>query len=341
MLARIITCLTLAALVALPTSAHAQKKKKQANVWTKPNQAKKQDPDFSIQGEYTGEINADGGMKVGCQVVALGKGEFAGAVFFGGLPGDGWNGERMPAIKARKADDGTVTFVGEQGDGVLKDGVLTIVVDGSEVGSLKRVERKSKTLGKKAPKDATVLFNGKSTDHWEHAEMDGKLLAFAPRGNGKSGTTTKEKFNDFSMHIEFRTPYMPRARGQGRGNSGIYLQGRYEIQMLDSFGLSGENNECGGIYQIAKPKENMCYPPLRWQTYDIDFTAAKYDGEGKLVSHPKMDVHHNGVLIHKNLELPHTTTAAPNKKPGPSAGPIYLQDHSNPVRYRNIWIVKK
>jgi hypothetical protein len=133
---------------------------------------------------------------------------------------------------------------------------------------------------------------------------------------------------------------MPYARGQGRANSGCYLQGRYEVQILDSFGLEGKNNECGGIYTIKDPDVNMCFPPLAWQTYDIDYTAAKYDESGKKTAHARMTVKHNGVLIHENVELTKATTAAPVKE-GPEPGPIYIQDHGNPIRFRNIWVAEK
>ena len=135
-------------------------------------------------------------------------------------------------------------------------------------------------------------------------------------------------------------PLMPAARGQGRANSGCYMQGRYEVQILDSFGLSGENNECGGIYTIAKPSVNMCLPPLTWQTYDVDYTAAKFDADKKKTANAKLTVRHNGVLIHENVELPKGTTAAPVAE-GPEPGPIYIQDHGNPIRFRNIWLVEK
>ena len=110
--------------------------------------------------------------------------------------------------------------------------------------------------------------------------------------------------------------------------------------MLDSFGLEGKNNECGGLYELKDPDFNMCLPALTWQTYDIDYTAAKYD-DGKAVAPPRITVEHNGVVIHKDIELPidRGTRSAP-VKPGPEPGPIYLQDHSSPVRYRNIWVLE-
>jgi hypothetical protein len=132
---------------------------------------------------------------------------------------------------------------------------------------------------------------------------------------------------------------MPAGKDQGRGNSGVYLQGRYEVQILDSFGLAGEHNECGGIYSVKAPDVNMCYPPLAWQTYDIDFTAAEF-ADGKKVKDARMTVKHNGVVIHENVAVPKATTAAILGE-GPEPGPIYLQDHGNPVRFRNVWVVEK
>jgi hypothetical protein len=179
-----------------------------------------------------------------------------------------------------------------------------------------------------------VLFDGKSADAFVGGKMtDDGLL--------EQGCTSKQKFGSCKVHIEFRLPYQPEDRGQARGNSGVYVGARYECQMLDSFGLKGENNECGGLYSVKAPDVNMCLPPLAWQTYDIDYTAAKYEGD-KLVANPRVTIAHNGVVIHNDVELPgeRSTTAAPNK-PGPEPGPIYLQDHGNPVRYRNIWVVEK
>ena len=133
-------------------------------------------------------------------------------------------------------------------------------------------------------------------------------------------------------------PYRPDARGQGRGNSGVYMVDHYELQVLDSFGLKGENNECGGIYSKHKPRVNMCFPPLSWQTYDIDYTAAEFDGDKK-VKNARCTIKHNGITIHDDLELPKGTPGRHEEGPGPDS--IYMQDHGNPVVYRNIWVIKK
>jgi hypothetical protein len=132
---------------------------------------------------------------------------------------------------------------------------------------------------------------------------------------------------------------MPSARGQGRGNSGVYIQSRYECQVLDSFGLEGENNECGAIYTIAKPAVNMCFPPLSWQTYDIDFTAARYGDHSNKTRNARVTIKHNGIVIHQNLEL---SSSTPGQHPeGPEHDSLFLQNHGNPVVFRNIWVVDR
>ena len=295
----------------------------------------KADADFAYQGEYEGEVEADGAKrKIGAQVIALGGGKFHAVGYQGGLPGAGWTGEkRMEVDGALK--DGAVTFSLDAVTATVKDGQISVRDGGgTEVAVLKKVERKSPTLGATPPAGAVVLFDGRNADAWEKGRIEDGLLV--------AGTTSKLKFRDHKVHIEFRLPYQPEDRGQGRGNSGIYLQGRYEVQMLDSFGLTGEHNECGGIYSVKKPDVNMCLPPLAWQTYDIEYKAAVFAEDGKkVVSNPRVTVKHNGVTIHDNVELPgeRVTTAAPNQ-PDAKPGPVYLQDHGNPVRYRNIWVVE-
>ncbi|MFT5413018.1 MAG: hypothetical protein ACI9NC_005770 [Verrucomicrobiales bacterium] len=294
----------------------------------------KVDADYAVQGEYTGKL--DGG-KSGAHLIALGDAKFDLVIYPGGLPGDGWDGKKDKRIKASGATaDGVTTFKLETRTATLKDGKLTIQKQplGDVVGSFERTVRKSPTLGKKPPEGAVVLFDGSNLDAWKDgAKMTADKLL-------EQGVTSKQEFQDFQIHIEFRTPYKPKARGQGRGNSGFYAHGRYEVQILDSFGLEGEHNECGGVYSTQPPLVNMCYPPLTWQTYDIDFTAAKFDAQGKKTDNAKISVKQNGVETHKETVCDHATTASP-KKEGPQPGPIYFQNHGNPVRFQNLWVLPK
>ncbi|GAB4136912.1 MAG: hypothetical protein Tsb009_04190 [Planctomycetaceae bacterium] len=296
--------------------------------------AKEAGVDFAIQGEYEGEIaTEDGNQRIGVQVIALGDGKFRAVGFPGGLPGHGWTGDEKINGEG-SLENGQVILKSDKGVGIIKDGALTInSKDGKKLGQLKKVIRKSPTLGQKPPQGAVVLFDGTTAKHFKNGRLtkDGLL---------REGTTSHRKFQSFKLHLEFQLSFMPYARGQGRSNSGVYMQGRYETQILDSFGLAGKHNECGGIYSIKDPDVNMCFPPLSWQTYDIDFTAAKYDKNGKKIADAKMTVLHNGVVVHKDVKLPKTTTAAPVKE-GPEPGPIYIQNHGNPLRFRNIWLVEK
>ena len=270
-----------------------------------PQAAEAADPEFLVQGEYVGEIE---GKKIGVQLIAMPKGTFQKVTYQGGLPGAGWD-KASPTRETLKQ---------------LEDSHLT---------GLKRIERKSPTLGQEPPKEATVLFDGTSMDNWNGGSLteEKHLLVQAK---------SKLLLKDHSLHLEFRIPYKREATGQGRGNSGVYLQGRYEVQVLDTFGLKGADNECGGIYKISSPKENMCFPPLTWQTYDIEFTAAKWNDDGSKASNARITVRHNGVLIQEDVELPRTTTAAPVKETA-EGGPLYLQGHGNKVHYRNIWVVEQ
>jgi hypothetical protein len=163
--------------------------------------------------------------------------------------------------------------------------------------------------------------------------LDNKVMEV--RGGG---IISKRTFLDHRLHIEFRTPFMPDAREQSRGNSGVYVQGRYEVQILDSYGLEGLDNECGGIYRIARPRVNMCAPPLQWQTYDITFHAPQFDEAGNKTKDAVITAYHNGVAIHENLVLPEATGGPANYDIAEPCG-LYLQDHGNPVQFRNVWAV--
>jgi hypothetical protein len=323
----------LSALLALVTGTLDAAPKAEHQTWTDPAIALREDPDFTIQGEYG---SANSGAAVGVQVVALGNGRFDAYVLDGGLPGLGWTpGKKRGVLHGARVDDKLVlTNEAKSITATIRPGRLVLKAEDGTTSELPRIERHSPTLGAKPAAGAVVLFDGGSADHWEKGVVEnGNLLG--------SGCTSRRQFGDYTLHLEFRTPYKPAARGQQRGNSGIYHSGRWETQILDSFGLEGKDNECGGIYSISKPRLNMCLPPLAWQTYDVEFTAAKFDSSGKRTAWPRITVRLNGVVVHEDLELAKDfTTSAPLTKPleGPE-GPVFLQEHGNPVVFRNIWVV--
>ncbi|HVX14308.1 MAG TPA: DUF1080 domain-containing protein [Pirellulales bacterium] len=290
-------------------------------------------PDYEAQGEYTGEMSGEEKKKVGVQVIALGEGKFRAVAYSGGLPGDGWKkGDHQHSVDGQR-ENGIVTFKGKEHEGRIKDGKLVIVdASGKELGSLSKVERKSPTLGAKPPAGAVVLLDGTNANNFEGGRL-------TPEGWLQIGTRSKQAFGSCQLHIEFRTPFMPTAQGQARGNSGVYMQECYEFQVLDSFGLEGKNNECGGLYSAAEPKLNMCFPPLAWQTYDFDFTAPKFDADGKKTTNARVTLRHNGVVIYDDLEIPNLTPGG--RASEGATGPLMLQNHGNPVVFRNIWVVEK
>ena len=205
-------------------------------------------PDYLVQGEYKGKITIKDTIEdIAPQVVAHGAGKFAVVVYPGGLPGAGWDGAYKDTAEA-VSENGKVAVKGRDFNGKIIDGKFTGGRGTSEF-EMRRIERKSPTLGKMAPYQAVVLFDGKNVNDWERGILvENAYLSPLAKGN----IVSKKKFKDFKLHLEFRTPFMPFRRGQQRGNSGVYLQDRYELQVLDSFGLKGENNECGGFYQQAR-----------------------------------------------------------------------------------------
>ncbi len=288
----------------------------------------KADGDYAYQGEYIGKFyRAD---LIGLQVVAMGDGEFIGVKFEGGLPGAGWDRQRKTNL-AGTLSDGVVRLTGSDITVVVHPEHAEVSEKGQATDRLRKIRRISSTLDLAPPSNAKILFGGSNTEHLEGAKVsdDGLLMA---------GVTTKDPVHDFQLHIEFRLPYKPHARGQGRGNSGVYIQRRYEVQVLDSFGLEGVANECGGLYRQQRPDLNMCLPPLSWQTYDISFRAARWAEDGKKkLENARLTVLHNGEPIHDRREIPAKTGAG--RPESPELLPIYLQDHGNPVAFRNVWIV--
>jgi hypothetical protein len=340
------TALLLAALFAVPV----QDKK----VWTDPADASLP-PDFAVQGEYAGDA-------VGAQVIALGGGAFQAVVYPGGLPGDGWDG-KSKILLAGKLDGAAAAFAAAEGprkylaqkpeefsatrkfppegqqpwSGRAADGVLTLKTHDAKGLRLARKVRVGPSMGAPPPAGAIVLFDGTNTDEWKGGRLDPVTKLLNTDGND---VVSKRKFMNYTMHLEFMLPYRPDARGQGRGNSGFYQVDHYEMQILDSFGLDGVNNECGGFYTKADPLVNMCLPPLQWQTYDIEFTNAVAGPDGKKTKNAVATVRHNGVLIHDAREIG-GPTGGHRKDPEGTPGPVKLQGHGNPLQFRNIWVVEK
>lgn len=194
------------------------------------------------------------------------------------------------------------------------------------------------------PADAIVLFSENNLDHWigkNNGEapwiIEGNHFTVKP---GTGAIQTRKKFNDFQLHIEWRSPLVVKGDGQGRGNSGIFLQGRYEVQVLDSYNnRTYSNGQAASIYKQAIPLVNVTQPTGKWNSYDIIYTAPRFNTNGELTSPAYVTVLHNGVVVQNHTEIKGSTKfiGAPSYK-AHGAGPIMLQDHSNPVSFRNIWI---
>ena len=189
------------------------------------------------------------------------------------------------------------------------------------------------------PSDATVLFDGSNMDAWDNGEQwqvkDGVVTV------GKGAITSKQKFGDCQLHIEWSSPDPPAGSGQGCGNSGIFLMGRYEIQVLDSYSSDTyHDGQAGAIYKQTPPAVNAMRKPGEWNTYDIFWTCPRFNDQGELISPAYITAVHNGVLILNHFALQGDTPyhRPPEYKAHPPEGPISIQDHGNPVRFRNIWI---
>lgn len=306
----------------------------QEQVYTDPDHV---DDDYRFQGEYRGwqrsRPSSRSSEPVGLQVIARGDGKFDATVYYGGLPGEGWFGKGARIDVSGETLDDLVELHGPQYR-IEVDGEQAAVFtqDGRRAGLLHKVWRVSPTMGASPPAGAVVLFDGTGVDLLKNGRI-------TEEGYLDKGADTREAYGDFRMHVEFRCPYQPVARSQGRGNSGVYLQSRYEVQILDSFGLEGIENDCASLYRTRRPDFNMSFPPLTWQTFDIDFTSAKFDEKGNKIADMRISVWHNGVLVHNNVEIPNKTGAG--KPEGPDPLPTRFQDHRDPVVFRNIWLVLK
>lgn len=196
------------------------------------------------------------------------------------------------------------------------------------------------------PPGAVMLFDGKDLSEWVN-RRDGKPADWKVENGymeavvGAGSIVSRQKFGDCRLHVEFWVPLMPLKFGQDRGNSGVYLQGRYEVQILDSYGLPTDIHSCGALYDLIAPSTNACKPPEHWQTYDITFRAPRVGADGKVTEPGEITVVQNGVTVIDRGRFERVTdvkhgTAVDMDVGAP--GPVQLQEHGAPVRFRNIWL---
>jgi hypothetical protein len=290
-------------------------------------------------GDWEGKMST--GESILAQVIALGKGQYRARLVRGfDKP------TPFTAVMEGRESEGKTTFSCEAMTGRIAGEAFTGEKTGQDSWSfeMKRVSHPSRTLGVKAPEGAEALFDGTSLDGWRKLGggpagwkvVEGGAMEIVP---GSGSIESKKELGDMLLHLEFRTPFLPDERGQHRGNSGVYLQGCYEIQVLDSYGLEAGADDCGSIFGVGKPVVNMCAPPLQWQTYDVKFQAARFDAKGSKTANARVTVFQNGVAIHKDAELPGPTGGAKSSTDPRTPQGIYLQDHGHQLQYRNIWAI--
>jgi len=290
-----------------------------------------------FMGEYEGTFYPDSKFKMNATADVVAEGDGAYRIVIDARSDDPAQEGAFIEIYGKKSDE-VVTIGGRAGGydwkGEIKDGKLNVQGHYGVRFELKKIESKSPRAGVKPPPNAVILLpykagikpdmSGWTNTGW--AALDNGSMQIVP---GKGSNKTRQQFSDIKqLHVEFKLPLEPKGRGQGRGNSGVYLLDAYEVQVLDSFGIVHTSGDCGGLYNVARAKVNACLPPETWQTYDISFRAARVN-EKEL---PRITVVHNGVKIHDNVEIP--------RRRHRTKGPIQLQDHKHNIEFRNIWLVE-
>lgn len=329
----------------------------------------------SLQGEYHG---GTGAKKLGVQVVARGDDHFHALVFTGGLPGDGWDGKAYAFLDRGALKDGKVAFrsAPEAAEAIALM-LSETGIEGTKAGdkvALTKVERKSPTLGQAAPSGAIILFGGKDLSEWQdRSEMEPSTSPVLYNGSLLAGLETKRKFKDYTLHLEFMHGFEPENIPWRRADSGVYLHQRYEVAIGDSFGfdfdltgwdgpvapsffaarlLKGEKFAvfngtksktppvmCGSIFRSAPKVPNYCYPPLAWQTLDIDFRAPRFDEAGKKTEPAMVSSKLNGLAVVDQQKVGGPT--AHGAKGDVAEASIWLQGYQRTVLFRNIWLVEK
>ncbi len=302
-----------------------------------------------IMGDYEGSYKVDELSSAPAQgrVVGLGGGAYRVMLMAEPLHEGDW--PTIITLDGQKLRDEIIVVgksMGRDWIGTIKDGAMSVYIPHIWGGSfeLNQVRRESPTLGLKPPAGAVVLLGydpanprPPALDAWRNknwgVSVDGAMVA----ANGNQSTV--QEFGDCRMHVEFNVPYAPAMAAQGRGNSGVYLQERYEIQILDSYGMAAAAGDCGALYRWAGTRMDAQYPPLSWQTLDIVFRAPRLDAQGNVVEYPRMTVDLNGKRVHTNVELRDGTGG--HKEGFVARDTIRLQDHGHAVRFRNMWLVEE
>jgi hypothetical protein len=297
-------------------------------------------------GEYKGVFHADAvqTMDAAAKVVAEGDDVYYRIMITATAKLAGAEGA---AIEVHGHRDGSTILISDRAagyhwQGQIQNGHLTLQSEYGQNLELDRFVRKSPNEAMSPPAGAVVLLAFKEgtapgLSNWTNQEW--KALASGAMQVNKGETRTKERFGDIKhLHVEFWLPLEPAERGQGRANSGLFLDDLYEVQILDSFGLVETSGDCGSLYSIKRPDVNASLPPETWQTYDIEFRAPRLNPDRSVAEAARVTVVLNGVKIHDNVEIPNPTA---DPKAAPSAtGPLQLQDHGHPIQFRNIWLVK-
>ncbi|WP_158970623.1 DUF1080 domain-containing protein [Paraglaciecola sp. L3A3] len=304
----------LSAFIAVFSIAAQAKKPDKVPTWTDYDVAMKEQPHFQYQGEY---IKGKDALQVLSTV-----GKFYTSLYQGGLPGAGWDGS---AVSHQWYDEKRIKQL---------------------LASYRKIDRSIKAGANPAPAEAIVLFDGTSTDKIKGAKKVGDAVL--------AGFRSTDIYQDLTLHVEFLTPYKPTLAisHPDRGNSGIYLNNAYEVQISDSFAHDSDKSAWktetlikkpytwnATIYEVREPDLNLSLPALHWQSFDIDFTAPRFV-DGKKVTNAKMTVFHNGIKIHDSVEVSKPTRGRENNAEQAN-GFIYFQNHHNPVKFRNIWLIKK
>jgi len=303
-------------------------------------EAAKTFPGFEFQGEYTGQLDLNGdGVKqdASLQAAIYGENRIRGLFITDRLPGDTERtirGDQMHTVRGNALGGGLMLSGAYPLRFIYDSGRFNAIdEEGNSRGYLERTVRESPTMGMRPPQDAVVLFDGSSLDHWdENTRMtdDGLLI---------QGARTASDYGDIHLHVEAKLGFMPNSASQGRSNSGIYIQNRYELQIIDSFGLVPHISGNGSLYNESAPRVNKSLPPLTWQTYDVYFRAPRFDEAGNKTENARITAYLNGILVQDDVELERGTGAGGQREEVAKAE-LYLQDHTGPVRFRNVWLVE-